>query len=94
MTAPLAASVAPNRPGWRRHVPLLAFLAALAVLVVALADPRTTHAESIPNSAIMLACDVSGSMGVDRRVADAAAGRGARRTALPRSGSRRTSRSG
>jgi Ca-activated chloride channel family protein len=63
VTAPLLASVAPNRPGWRRHAPLLAFLAALAVLVVALANPRTTHAETVPNSAIILACDVSGSMG-------------------------------
>jgi Ca-activated chloride channel family protein len=63
VTAPLAASVAPNRPRWRRHIPLLAFLAALAALIVALADPRTTHAQTVSNSAIMLAVDVSGSMG-------------------------------
>ena len=63
VTAPLAASIAPNRPGWRRHAPLLAFALACAVLVVALADPRTTHAQAVPNSAIILACDASGSMG-------------------------------
>jgi Ca-activated chloride channel family protein len=63
VTAPLVASVAPHRPGWRRHAPPLAFLAALAALVVALADPRTTHADPVSSSGIMLACDVSGSMG-------------------------------
>jgi Ca-activated chloride channel family protein len=63
VTAPLMASVAPNRPGWRRHAPLVAFVAALAALVFALADPRTIHAETVHSSAIMLACDVSGSMG-------------------------------
>jgi Ca-activated chloride channel family protein len=59
----VAASVAPHRPGWRRHAPLLAFLVAIAALIVALADPRTTHAASVGSTAIMLACDVSGSMG-------------------------------
>lgn len=63
VTAPLAASVAPNRPRWRRHLPVIALLAALAALVVALAQPRTTHAQSVSNSAIMIATDVSGSMG-------------------------------
>jgi Ca-activated chloride channel family protein len=63
VSAPLLASVAPSRPGWRRHAPLIALLAALAALVVALADPRTTVAATVPNSAIILACDVSGSMG-------------------------------
>jgi len=63
VSAPLLASVAPNRPGWRRQAPLVALLAALAVLVVALAQPRTTVAAPISKSAIMLACDVSGSMG-------------------------------
>jgi Ca-activated chloride channel homolog len=63
VSAPLLASVSPNRPGWRRHAPLLALLAALAVLIVALAEPRTTVAAPISSSAIMLAADVSGSMG-------------------------------
>ena len=59
----LAPSVAPRRPGWRRHAPLVAFLAALTALIVALADPRVTRAASTESSTIMLACDVSGSMG-------------------------------
>jgi len=63
VSAALAPSVVPRRPGWRRHAPLLAFVLALAVLVVALADPRTTHAQVVQDSAIILACDVSGSMG-------------------------------
>ena len=62
VTAPLAASVVPDRPGWRRHAPLLAFALALAVLVVALADPRASHAEVVSARPIMLAGDVSGSM--------------------------------
>jgi Ca-activated chloride channel family protein len=63
VAAPLAASVVPNRPGARRHLALAAFLAALAAIVVALANPRTTQAQPTSSSAIMLVCDVSGSMG-------------------------------
>jgi len=63
VSAPLAASVAPRRPGWRRHLPPAFLLAAVAALILGLADPRTTHAQAVRNSAIMLACDVSGSMG-------------------------------
>ena len=59
----LALSVAPRRPGWRRHAPLVAFLTALAALIFALSDPRVTRAASTRESTIILACDVSGSMG-------------------------------
>jgi len=58
----LVASVAPNRPGWRRHVPMLVFAIALAVLIVAAARPRTTVAVPVERASIMLATDVSGSM--------------------------------
>jgi Ca-activated chloride channel homolog len=58
----LAPSVAPRRPGWRRHAPLLAFIAAIAALIFALSDPHVTRAATIDRSAVMLACDVSGSM--------------------------------
>ncbi len=62
-TAPaLTASVAPNRPRWRRHVPMLAFVLALAVLIVAAARPQRSVAVPVSNGAIMLANDVSSSM--------------------------------
>jgi Ca-activated chloride channel homolog len=58
----LLASVAPRRPGWRRHAPMLVFLLALIVLVVAAAKPQKTVAVPVERAAIMLATDVSGSM--------------------------------
>jgi Ca-activated chloride channel family protein len=58
----LAASVAPRRPRWRRHVPLVAFLAAVAVLIVAAAKPQRTVAVPVEHAQIMLLTDVSGSM--------------------------------
>jgi Ca-activated chloride channel family protein len=56
------ASVAPSRPGWRRHVPLAVYGVALAVLVVALAKPQTTIAVPVERASIMLTTDYSGSM--------------------------------
>src|SRR4051795_11936259 len=56
------ASVAPKRPRWRRHAPLVAYALALAVLVVAAAKPRTTVAVPVDRATIMLLNDVSGSM--------------------------------
>jgi Ca-activated chloride channel homolog len=61
-TPALLASVAPRRPGWRRHAPMLAFALALAVLIVAAAKPQKTVAVPVERAAIMLATDVSGSM--------------------------------
>jgi Ca-activated chloride channel family protein len=58
----LAASVAPRAPRWRRHVPLLAFLLAVAILVVAAAKPQRTVAVPVEHAQIMLLTDVSGSM--------------------------------
>ncbi len=58
----LSASVAPRRPRWRRHVPMLAFVLALAVLIVAAARPQQTVAVPISTATIMLANDTSGSM--------------------------------
>jgi Ca-activated chloride channel family protein len=54
--------VAPKRPGWRRHAPALAFILALAALVVAFARP--THDGKVPRerATIMLAIDTSVSM--------------------------------
>lgn len=54
-------SVAPKRPGWRRHVVALLFVAAMASLVVALARPvRTEDAPRGPT--LVLAIDTSLSM--------------------------------
>lgn len=58
----LTDSVAPRRPRWRRHAPMLAFAIALAVLIIAAARPERTVAVPINSAAIMLANDVSSSM--------------------------------
>jgi Ca-activated chloride channel homolog len=56
------ASVVPHTPGWRRHVPLVAYALALAVLIVALAKPQRTVAVPVERASIMLTTDFSGSM--------------------------------
>jgi Ca-activated chloride channel homolog len=58
----LQASVAPVRPGFRRHLPMLVFLIAIAALILAAAKPQRTVAVPIERASIMLANDVSGSM--------------------------------
>ncbi|HEY5317124.1 MAG TPA: VWA domain-containing protein [Solirubrobacteraceae bacterium] len=58
----LTASVAPRRPRWRRHAPMLVFALALAVLIAAAARPQRSVAVPVTNGAIMLANDVSSSM--------------------------------
>jgi Ca-activated chloride channel homolog len=58
----LTPSVAPRRPGWRRHAPLIALLAAIAVLVGAAAKPQRTVAVPVERASIMLVTDVSSSM--------------------------------
>jgi Ca-activated chloride channel family protein len=55
-------SVAPDRPGWRRHAPMLAAALALAVLILAAARPERTVAVPVERASIVLATDVSGSM--------------------------------
>ena len=54
-TAALEPSVAPRRPGWRRHVPMAAALLALAALVVAAAKPQRTVAVPVEHASVMLA---------------------------------------
>jgi Ca-activated chloride channel homolog len=58
----LTASVAPRRPGWRRHAPMLVFAMAITVLIVAAARPQRTVAVPVDSAAIMLANDISSSM--------------------------------
>ena len=62
VTPALTPSVAPRRPRWRRHAPMLAFLLAIAVLIVAAARPHQSVAVAVDDGAIMLANDVSSSM--------------------------------
>ncbi len=50
------------RPGWRRHVPPLLILLALAVLVLALARPQRTVAAPQRAATVMMVTDISGSM--------------------------------
>lgn len=49
-------------PGWRRHVPPLLMLLALAALLVSVARPTATLTLPLSERTIMLAMDVSGSM--------------------------------
>jgi Ca-activated chloride channel family protein len=58
----LSASVLPQRPGWRRHAPMLALTVAIIVLIAAAARPQRTVAVPVDSAAIMLANDVSSSM--------------------------------
>jgi Ca-activated chloride channel family protein len=62
VSAALTPSVAPRRPGWRRHAPMVAFALALAVLIVAAAGPQRAVTVPVDRAAIMLANDVSSSM--------------------------------
>src|SRR3954451_25258311 len=54
-------SVAPKRPGWRRHVTAIAFIIAIAATVVAFARP--THDERVrrEKAPVVLAIDTSSS---------------------------------
>jgi Ca-activated chloride channel family protein len=62
-TPALRPSVAPQRPGWRRHAPYVAFALALAVLIVAAARPQTSVAVPVDDAAVFLLTDTSSSMG-------------------------------
>jgi Ca-activated chloride channel homolog len=58
----MLASVAPSRPGWRRHAPMWLYGIAVAVLAVALARPQATVAVPVERASVVLAIDESGSM--------------------------------
>ena len=58
----LLASVAPRRPGWRRHVSAAAMALALAATVVSLARPVRDERVPREQATIMLAVDTSASM--------------------------------
>jgi Ca-activated chloride channel homolog len=55
-------SVAPQRPGWRRHAPYALYALAVAGLAIALARPEVTVAVPDERASIVLTTDTSGSM--------------------------------
>jgi Ca-activated chloride channel family protein len=59
---PLGESVAPERPRWRRHAPMLAFVVALTAMILAAARPQLSSAQPVSDGAVMLVDDVSASM--------------------------------
>ena len=61
-TPAMIPSVAPARPGWRRHLPVALYTLALAALIVALARPQTTVAVDAEQATVLLVTDQSGSM--------------------------------
>ncbi|HMC04961.1 MAG TPA: VWA domain-containing protein, partial [Actinomycetota bacterium] len=54
--------VAPDRPGFRRHLPALAVLASTGAMVLALARPAWPVLVTRPSGAVVVAVDVSPSM--------------------------------
>jgi Ca-activated chloride channel homolog len=58
----LLPSVAPRRPGFRRHFPMALYAVALTVGTIALARPEATVAVAEERASVVLVTDVSGSM--------------------------------
>ncbi|WBQ04123.1 VWA domain-containing protein [Kribbella sp. CA-293567] len=61
-TLPMLEKVAPKSPGWRRHAPAFAFLAALTVLTIAIARPVTDVRVPRERATVVVAMDISNSM--------------------------------
>jgi Ca-activated chloride channel family protein len=62
VSEPLLASVAPHRPGWRRHLSYVLLGLGLAALNLALAKPQRPVVKPVAHATVMLANDVSDSM--------------------------------
>jgi Ca-activated chloride channel family protein len=62
VTPKLTESVAPRRPRWRRHLPMVVFAVALCALLIAAARPQRSVAKPVTNGAVMLMTDTSQSM--------------------------------
>ncbi len=62
VSSPLLASVAPRRPGGRRHAPYLLFGLGLVALILAAARPQVPVQRPVRAATVMLANDISSSM--------------------------------
>ena len=58
----LLANLAPRRPSWRRHLPPVLYLGAIAALLIGLARPTMVVATPREDATVLLTMDVSGSM--------------------------------
>jgi Ca-activated chloride channel family protein len=58
----LLSNLAPRRPAWRRHLPPILYLGAIAALLIGLARPTMVMAVPREDATVILAMDVSGSM--------------------------------
>ncbi len=58
----MLANLAPKRPGWRRHLSAVAFIAVLALLITAFARPGANARVPRERATIIIAMDTSGSM--------------------------------
>ena len=58
----LLANLATKRPAWRRHLPPVLYLAAIAALLIGLARPTLVVPVPREDATVILAMDVSGSM--------------------------------
>ena len=76
--------VAPKRPGWYRHLPAVALIAALAVLTVALAGPMAEARVPRNRATVVLVIDVSLSMQATDVAAEPAGRRAGRGQAVRR----------
>ncbi|TQM11454.1 Ca-activated chloride channel family protein [Pseudonocardia kunmingensis] len=62
---PLLERVLPRGPGWRRHVPAVAFLVTVAGMVLALSRPVVEVQVPRERATVIVAVDVSASMGAE-----------------------------
>jgi Ca-activated chloride channel family protein len=58
----LLSNLAPRRPSWRRHLPPVLYLGAIAALLIGLARPTMVVATPREDATVILTMDVSGSM--------------------------------